>query len=101
MACAFVYAPELMSASTALWKLEMEDWSQAFSNIPLDMIFSPPTRFTPPLFTLEKASNITVVDVKAVGAFGRLTLAGREGDVEEAAAAAMRAVEAINRRARA
>ena len=27
----------------------------------------------------EKASNITVVDVKAVGAFGRLTLAGREG----------------------
>ena len=39
-------------------------------------------------------------DVKAVGAFGRLTLAGREGDVEEAAAAAMRAVEAINRTAR-
>ena len=44
----------------------------------------------------EKASNITVVDVKAVGAFGRLTLAGREGDVEEAAAAAMRAVSQIN-----
>jgi hypothetical protein len=44
----------------------------------------------------EKGSNITVVDVKAVGAFGRLTLAGREGDVEEAAAAAMRAVAAIN-----
>jgi len=44
----------------------------------------------------EKASNITVVDVKAVGAFGRLTLAGREGDVEEAAAAAMRAVASIN-----
>ena len=41
-----------------------------------------------------------MVDVKAVGAFGRLTLAGREGDVEEAAAAAMRAVEAINRTAR-
>ena len=32
----------------------------------------------------EKSSNITLVDVKAVGAFGRLTLAGREGDVEEA-----------------
>ncbi|MDM7959113.1 BMC domain-containing protein [Synechococcus sp. LTW-R] len=46
----------------------------------------------------EKASNITVVDVKAVGAFGRLTLAGWEGDVNEAAAAAMRAVEQINRR---
>ena len=44
----------------------------------------------------EKGSNINVVDVKAVGAFGRLTLAGREGDVEEAAAAAMRAVAAIN-----
>jgi len=47
----------------------------------------------------EKASNITVVDVKAVGAFGRLTLAGREGDVEEAAAAAMRAVNLVNRNA--
>ena len=31
---------------------------------------------------------------------GRLTLAGWEGDVEEAAAAAMRSVEQINRRAR-
>ena len=46
----------------------------------------------------EKASNITLVDVKAVGAFGRLTLAGREGDVEEAAAAAMRAIDMINSR---
>ena len=45
----------------------------------------------------EKASNITIVDVKAVGAFGRLTLAGREGDVEEAAAAAMRSIDQINR----
>jgi hypothetical protein len=44
----------------------------------------------------EKASNITVVDVKAVGAFGRLTLAGKEGDIDEAAAAAMRAVGQIN-----
>ena len=40
----------------------------------------------------------SLVDVKAVGAFGRLTLAGREGDVEEAAAAAMRAIETVNRR---
>ena len=45
----------------------------------------------------EKASNITIVDVKGVGAFGRLTLAGREGDVEEAAAAAMRSIDYINR----
>ena len=44
----------------------------------------------------EKASNITVVDVKGVGAFGRVTLAGKEGDVEEAAAAAMRAIDQIN-----
>ena len=46
----------------------------------------------------EKAANITLVDAKAVGAFGRLTLAGREGDIDEAAAAALRAVEMINRR---
>jgi len=39
-----------------------------------------------------------MVDVKAVGAFGRLTMAGREGDVEEAAAAAMQAVATINSR---
>jgi hypothetical protein len=32
-----------------------------------------------------------------VGAYGRLTLAGREGDVDEAYAAAMRAIEVINR----
>ena len=29
----------------------------------------------------------------AVGAFGSLTLAGKEGDVEEAAAAAIRAID--------
>ncbi|MBF0265166.1 MAG: BMC domain-containing protein [Gammaproteobacteria bacterium] len=41
----------------------------------------------------EKAANITLIDVKAVGAFGRLTLAGSEGDVDEAAAAAIEAVQ--------
>jgi microcompartment protein CcmL/EutN len=41
----------------------------------------------------EKAANITLIDVKAVGAFGRLTLAGREADIDEAAAAALAAVE--------
>ena len=40
----------------------------------------------------EKAANITLIDVRAVGAFGRLTLAGREGDVDEAAAAAIAAI---------
>ncbi len=41
----------------------------------------------------EKAANITLVDVRAVGAFGRLTLCGSEADVDEAAAAALAAVK--------
>ena len=41
----------------------------------------------------EKAANITLIDVRAVGAYGRLTLSGREADVEEAAAAAIAAVQ--------
>jgi len=41
----------------------------------------------------EKAANITLVDVRAVGAFGRLTIAGNEADVDEAAAAAITAIE--------
>jgi len=41
----------------------------------------------------EKAANITLVDVRAVGAYGRLTISGREGDVEEAAAAAIHALK--------
>jgi len=41
----------------------------------------------------EKAANITLIDVKAVGAFGRMTLAGSEADIDEAAAAALAAVE--------
>jgi microcompartment protein CcmL/EutN len=40
----------------------------------------------------EKAANITLIDVRAVGAFGRLTLAGGEADVDEAAAAAVAAL---------
>jgi microcompartment protein CcmL/EutN len=41
----------------------------------------------------EKAANITLIDVRAVGAFGRLTLSGSESDVDEAAAAAIAAVQ--------
>ena len=37
----------------------------------------------------EKAASITLIDVRAVGAFGRLILSGREGDVDEAAAAGL------------
>jgi microcompartment protein CcmL/EutN len=40
----------------------------------------------------EKAASITLIDVRAVGAFGRLTLSGTEGNVDEAAAAAIAAV---------
>jgi microcompartment protein CcmL/EutN len=40
----------------------------------------------------EKAANITLIDVRAVGAHGRLTISGREADVEEAAAAAINAI---------
>jgi len=40
----------------------------------------------------EKAANITLVDARAVGAFGRLTLAGREADIDAAAAAALNAL---------
>ncbi len=41
----------------------------------------------------EKAASITLIDVRAVGAFGRLVLSGREGDVDEAAAAAIAAIQ--------
>lgn len=45
----------------------------------------------------EKAANITLIDVRAVGAYGRLILSGREADVDEAAAAAIAAVESPSR----
>lgn len=41
----------------------------------------------------EKAATIKLVDCRAVGAFGRLVLAGKEADIEEAAAAALAAVQ--------
>ncbi|KAA6187468.1 BMC domain-containing protein [Thiohalocapsa marina] len=41
----------------------------------------------------EKAANITLIEVRAVGAFGRLILSGSEADVDEAAAAAIAAVQ--------
>jgi microcompartment protein CcmL/EutN len=44
----------------------------------------------------EKAANITLVDARAVGAFGRLTLAGREADIDEAARAALAAVTSLS-----
>ena len=43
----------------------------------------------------EKAANITLVDMRAFGAFGRLMLAGKEADIDEAAKAAMNAVNSL------
>ena len=43
----------------------------------------------------EKAASITLVDARAVGAFGRLTLAGSEAEIEAAAEAATHAVQRL------
>lgn len=48
----------------------------------------------------EKAANVTLVDVKAFGSFGRLMMMGSEAEAEAAAQAAHRAVAQINRQAR-
>ncbi|VAX04206.1 CsoS1D [hydrothermal vent metagenome] len=44
----------------------------------------------------EKAANITLVDARAVGAFGRLTLAGKEADIDAAANAAIQAIKNLS-----
>ena len=44
----------------------------------------------------EKAANITLIDARAVGAFGRLTLAGSEADIDAAAHAARHAVSNLS-----
>ncbi|MES2365777.1 MAG: BMC domain-containing protein [Pseudomonadota bacterium] len=48
----------------------------------------------------EKAANVTLVDVKPFGNFGRLTMMGSEAEAEAAQGAAIKALENINRRAR-
>ncbi|MEY2854866.1 MAG: hypothetical protein RL030_1998 [Pseudomonadota bacterium] len=48
----------------------------------------------------EKAANITLVDIKAFGNFGRLTMMGTEAEAEAAAQAAHRAIDQINSRTR-
>jgi ethanolamine utilization microcompartment shell protein EutS len=47
----------------------------------------------------EKAAHITLVDVKAFGSFGRLTMMGNEAEAEEAQRAAVAAIERLNQRA--
>jgi len=44
----------------------------------------------------EKAANISLIDCRAVGAFGRLILAGKEADITVAAQAAMHAVKSLS-----
>lgn len=44
----------------------------------------------------EKAANITLVECRAVGAFGRLTIAGREADVNVAAHTAVQALHNLS-----
>jgi microcompartment protein CcmL/EutN len=48
----------------------------------------------------EKGANVTLVDVKAFGNFGRLTMMGTEAEAAAAAAAAHRAIEQLNLNAR-
>lgn len=48
----------------------------------------------------EKAAHVTLVDVKPFGNFGRLTMMGSEAETEEAARAAVKAIDNINARAR-
>jgi len=44
----------------------------------------------------EKAANVTLVDVKPFGSFGRLTMMGSEAEAEAAACAAQRAISHLN-----
>ena len=43
----------------------------------------------------EKAANVTLVEARAVGAYGRLLMCGKEADVHEAARAASAALERL------
>lgn len=43
----------------------------------------------------EKAANVTLVEARAVGAYGRLLMCGKESDVNEAARAATQALERL------
>lgn len=48
----------------------------------------------------EKAAHVTLIDVRAFGTFGRLTMMGSEAETLEAMRAAEAAIESINRLAR-
>ncbi|WP_044406686.1 BMC domain-containing protein [Thiomicrospira microaerophila] len=44
----------------------------------------------------EKAANITLIEARAVGAYGRLILAGNEADINTAAEAATKAIQNLS-----
>ena len=44
----------------------------------------------------EKAANITLIDARAVGMYGRLILSGREAEINAAAHAAIDAIQALS-----
>ncbi len=44
----------------------------------------------------EKSASVSLIECRAVGAFGRLILAGREGEIEAAAQAAVNAVRSLS-----
>ena len=46
----------------------------------------------------EKAANIHVMEVRAMGAFGRLYLGGSEEEINQASIAALRALESVRGR---
>jgi microcompartment protein CcmL/EutN len=46
----------------------------------------------------EKAANINILEVRAVGSFGRVYIGGEEEDVEVAREAAVKAVQALSGR---
>lgn len=48
----------------------------------------------------EKAAHVTLIDVRAFGTFGRLTMMGSESETEQAMLAAEQAIRDINARAR-
>ena len=43
----------------------------------------------------EKAANVSLVNIRPVGAFGRLWLSGTEAEIDSAAEAAMEAIESV------
>ena len=43
----------------------------------------------------EKAANVSLVNIRPVGAFGRLWLSGTESEIDSAAEAAMEAIESV------